>query len=89
MLVTSVTPSRNAQQRRVLAGACLAHALHDGFSDLIYVLLPVWQMQFRLRFSALAMLRGLYVGMLAVLQMPSISIARRFGAPPCSYLKRC
>ena len=31
---------------RSLAGACIAHALHDGFADLIYVLLPVWQAKF-------------------------------------------
>ena len=32
--------------RRTLALAGLAHALHDGFTDMIYVLLPVWQAQF-------------------------------------------
>ncbi len=45
-------------QKRALAGACVAHALHDGFSDLIYVLLPIWQAEFGLAFSALAMLRA-------------------------------
>ena len=28
--------------RDVLAVACGAHVLHDGFTDLLYVLLPVW-----------------------------------------------
>ena len=30
-------------ERRAAAVACGAHALHDGYTDLIYVLLPVWQ----------------------------------------------
>ncbi len=30
-------------QRRNLAGACLAHMLHDGYTDQLYALLPVWQ----------------------------------------------
>ena len=32
-------------QRRNLAGACLAHMLHDGYTDQLYALLPVWQSQ--------------------------------------------
>ena len=69
-----------SQQRRVLGGACLAHVLHDGFSDVIYVLLPVWQAQFALGFTALALLRALYVGTLAALQVPSTLVARRSGS---------
>lgn len=56
---------------RSLAGACTAHALHDGLTDLIYVLLPVWQAQFALSYGALALLRGLYVGGLAAFQVPA------------------
>jgi MFS family permease len=59
-----------------LALAGLAHALHDGFTDMIYVLLPVWQGQFGLDYSALAVLRALYVGALAALQVPSGHLAR-------------
>ena len=63
-----------------LSGACLAHALHDGFTDLIYVLLPVWQAQFTLSYSALAMLRGLYVGALAAFQVPAGHLAYHLNA---------
>ena len=35
-----------ANATRTLALASLAHALHDGFTDMIYVLLPVWQTEF-------------------------------------------
>jgi MFS transporter, FSR family, fosmidomycin resistance protein len=69
---------RARRQTLLLAG--LAHALHDGFTDMIYVLLPVWQAQFALGYSALALVRALYVGALAALQVPSGHLARRMNA---------
>jgi FSR family fosmidomycin resistance protein-like MFS transporter len=73
--------SRDMTSRgRTLVLAGLAHALHDGFTDMIYVLLPVWQAQFALGYSALAVLRALYVGALAALQVPSGHLARYLNA---------
>jgi MFS family permease len=69
-----------ARARRTLAMAGIAHALHDGFTDMIYVLLPVWQVQFALSYGALAVLRALYVGSLAALQVPSGHLARHLNA---------
>jgi len=66
--------------RRNLVVASLAHALHDGFTDMIYVLLPVWQAEFALDYVALAVLRALYVGVLAALQVPSARLARHINA---------
>jgi FSR family fosmidomycin resistance protein-like MFS transporter len=60
--------------------AGVAHALHDGFTDMIYVLLPVWQSQFALSYGAVAMLRALYVGALAALQVPSGHLARHLNS---------
>ncbi len=70
-----------ADRRRVLSVACCAHALHDGFTDLIYVLLPVWQTEFALSYAALGALRMLYTGAMAGLQVPASLLAARFGAP--------
>jgi MFS family permease len=67
------------QARRILLGAGLAHAVHDGYTDTIYVLLPVWQTEFALGFGALAALRGLYVLTMAVLQIPAGRLAERLG----------
>ena len=39
---------------RTLAVAGLAHALHDGYTDVIYVLLPVWQAEFGIGYGRLA-----------------------------------
>jgi FSR family fosmidomycin resistance protein-like MFS transporter len=69
-----------SRARRTLALAGLAHALHDGFTDMIYVLLPVWQTQFALSYGALAVLRAMYVGALAALQVPSGHLARHLNA---------
>ena len=30
-------------ERRAAGVACSAHALHDGYTGLIYVMLPIWQ----------------------------------------------
>src|SRR5262245_35773784 len=68
------------QARRVLWLAGIAHALHDGYTDLIYVLLPVWQAEFALGYGLLAALRGLYAGAMAVLQLPAGLLAERYGA---------
>ncbi len=69
-----------ARAQRTLALAGLAHALHDGFTDMIYVLLPVWQVQFDLGYGSLAVLRALYVGALAALQVPSGHLAQHVDA---------
>lgn len=68
-----------SHQRRALFGTGLAHALHDGYTDAIYVLLPIWQAEFGLSFSALAVLRGLYSGAMAALQIPAGRLSERLG----------
>jgi MFS transporter, FSR family, fosmidomycin resistance protein len=51
--------------------------LHDGYADLIYVLLPVWQAEFGIGYGALAVVRALYVGAMAGLQLPVGRMASR------------
>ncbi|MGY3694480.1 FSR family fosmidomycin resistance protein-like MFS transporter [Bradyrhizobium sp. USDA 3240] len=65
------------QATRTLAVTGLNHALHDGYTDLIYVLLPVWQAEFALSYGLLALLRGLYAGAMAGLQIPVGRLAER------------
>ncbi|MDR3671335.1 MAG: MFS transporter [Holophaga sp.] len=69
----------NALGRRTLIVASMAHALHDGYTDTIFVLLPVWQTEFGLGYGVIAMLRGLYAGAMAGLQVPAGSLADRMG----------
>jgi MFS family permease len=70
-------PRGSASAGRTLVVAGAAHALHDGYTDLIYVLLPVWQAEFGLSFAMLAMLRGLYTGTMAARQLPSGWLAEK------------
>ena len=55
---------------RSLLAACLAHALHDGYTDGLYAFLPVWQTQFGLSYAGLAVVRALYYGTMGGLQVP-------------------
>jgi FSR family fosmidomycin resistance protein-like MFS transporter len=66
-------------ERRVAAVACGAHALHDGFTDLIYVLLPIWQKEFGLGYGELGLLRAVFSGTMAGFQIPSGLLAERLG----------
>lgn len=74
-------PDVKREERRAAGVAFGAHALHDGYTDLIYVMLPVWQAEFGLGYAALGLLRGLFSGTMAGLQIPSGFLAERFGAP--------
>jgi MFS transporter, FSR family, fosmidomycin resistance protein len=71
--------TQRSSARRTLAVAGFAHALHDGYTDVIYVLLPVWQSEFALGYGLLAVLRGLYAGAMAGLQIPAARLAERWG----------
>lgn len=72
--------ARSSPQRRNLAGACLAHVLHDGYTDLLYALLPVWQTDFGLSYAGLAAVRALYSGTMGGLQVPSARLTAGLGA---------
>lgn len=66
-------------RRRSLFAASMAHAVHDGLTDVIYVLLPLWQAQFALSFAQVGLLRGAYAGMMAGLQLLASRAAKRWG----------
>jgi MFS family permease len=65
--------------RAVLAVACGAHFIHDGFSDILYVLLPVWAGEFGLSFAQVGLLKTLYTGGMATFQVPAGILAERRG----------
>src|ERR1700761_2635511 len=76
---TALTPDMSDDQRRAITVAGGAHALHDGYTDLIYILLPLWQNEFALSYAALGALRSVFVGAMACLQIPAGFAAERFG----------
>jgi FSR family fosmidomycin resistance protein-like MFS transporter len=71
---------RKDAERRALGVACGAHALHDGYTDLVYVMLPIWQSEFGLGFAALGLMKTVFSGTLAGFQIPAGFLAERFGA---------
>lgn len=66
-------------RRRSLFAACGAHAVHDGLTDAIYVLLPLWQAQFGLSYAMVGLLRASYSGMMAGFQLLASRMAKRWG----------
>jgi MFS transporter, FSR family, fosmidomycin resistance protein len=72
-------PVRQAVSRgRVLGVACLAHALHDGYSSMIYLLLPIWQIELGLNLGEIGILKTLYSGAMAVGQVPAARLGERW-----------
>ena len=80
MVNLSIFLSKHASssKSRNLFGACLAHILHDGYTDQLYALLPAWQGQFGLSYMGLAIVRALYYGTMGGLQVPADRITSRF-----------
>jgi MFS family permease len=77
---TRLAPAMSSEQRRTASVAGGAHALHDGYTDLIYIMLPLWQAEFGLTYAALGLLRSAFVGAMASLQIPAGYLSERFGA---------
>jgi len=72
-------PRVKSRARAVLAAACSIHFVHDGFSDILYVLLPVWANEFRLTFAQVGIIRTAYSGGMAAFQIPAGLLAERWG----------
>src|SRR4029077_353805 len=53
----------------------------DGYTDLLYVLLPLWQGQFWLGYDGVGILRALFTLSMAGFQRPAAAIAERIGGP--------
>ncbi|MCD7037998.1 MFS transporter [Pseudomonas sp. MAFF 311096] len=78
----AVPAPASSTRRRTLIAGCSAHAVHDGLTDVIYVLLPIWQTQFALSYAQVGLLRGAYSGMMAVFQLMASRAAKRWGRVP-------
>jgi MFS family permease len=65
--------------KRALATCCTAHAVHDGFSDVTYVLLPLLAQTFGLSLAQVGMIRSAHRVAMASFQLPAGLIAERFG----------
>src|SRR5438105_10241387 len=80
-LITASLGRIAAPERRTMGVACGAHVLHDGYTDLLYVLLPLWQAEFGLGYAEVGLLRASYYCAMAGFQVPSVMVAERIGGP--------
>jgi MFS transporter, FSR family, fosmidomycin resistance protein len=67
------------QEKRTLATCCAVHTLHDGFSDVTYVLLPLLAQTFGLSLAQVGLIRSAHRVAMASFQIPAGLIAERFG----------
>jgi len=67
------------RHKSTLATCCAAHTLHDGLSDVTYVLLPLLAQTFGLSLSQVGMIRSAHRVAMASFQIPAGLIAERFG----------
>jgi MFS family permease len=67
------------QKLRALGSACLAHVLHDGYTDLLYLLFPIWQREFGFSFALIGVMKTLFSGALSLFQVPAARLAGRLG----------
>ena len=74
-----VQPDDARRRRAVLTSSGVTHFLHDGFSDVLFLLLPIWQAEFGLSLAATGVLKSCYSGALAAFQVPAGLLAERFG----------
>jgi MFS family permease len=65
--------------RAVLGAAAGIHFLHDGFSETLYVFLPLWAREFGLTFAQVGLIRTAYTGGMSSFQIPAGLLAERFG----------
>ncbi|MCK6454299.1 MAG: MFS transporter, partial [Alphaproteobacteria bacterium] len=73
----AAAPVRAARSTLATCGG--VHALHDGFSDAIYLFLPIWQAEFGLTLAQTGALKALYSLGMAGLQLPASMLAERIG----------
>ena len=72
-------PISNITARKTLATCGVAHLLHDGLHDALYVLLPIWAHMFGLSLVQVGILKAAYSGAMALFQVPAGILAERFG----------
>jgi len=68
-----------SRPRRTLATCSVVHTVHDGLSDVTYVLLPVLAQAFGLSLAQVGLIRAAHRTAMAAFQIPAGLIAERFG----------
>jgi FSR family fosmidomycin resistance protein-like MFS transporter len=64
---------------RALFSFCAFHFIDDGFTDLIYLLLPFIALELNLSFSQVGLLKGVFSGSMSLVQFPLSLLGERIG----------
>lgn len=73
------SPERRSKARKVLTTAGAYHLVHDGFTDAMYVLLPIWQLAFNLSLTETGWIATTYLLAMSCLQIPVGFLSERMG----------
>ncbi len=73
------TTEPRGKKAAVVGAGGAAHFLHDGFSDTLYILFPLWAEAFGLTLAQVGTLKMVFSGALAGFQMPAGLLAERLG----------
>ena len=72
--------SLDRRRGRAVLGTCgVAHFLHDGLSDALYVLLPLWAQAFGLSFAQVGVLKTVFTAAQASFQLPAGFLSEHMG----------
>jgi MFS family permease len=77
--MTDRAPKPAGRAKATLGTCAAAHFLHDGFSDSLYVLLPLLASEFRLSFAQVGLIRSAYLAGMTGFQIPGGILAERWG----------
>src|SRR4029450_9362772 len=77
--VTAFAERGSAQQQVVLLLCCIMHAMHDGYTSAMYLLLPLIATDLQLSYAQVGFLKTLISGGQSLFQLPGGIIAERIG----------
>ncbi len=63
----------------MLFSASSCHMVHDGYSNLLYTLVPLWALAYGFSATQVGVLVGCYVGAMALFQIPAGFLSERLG----------
>jgi len=63
----------------ILSVAGFAHLIHDGFTDCLFVLLPLWANTFGLAYTEIGALKMVMSSFLSIFQVPSGLLSEKYG----------
>ncbi len=72
-------PQKEEPKWQALLTGNLAHFIHDGFTDMLYLFFPLWQAQWALTFTEAGLLKTVVSGSMAMFQLPVGIVANRIG----------